>query len=94
MLLSNKALLDQLLLELSHPLLSRSFPPVCCCYRLFLSSLVSLSTKSLSSSCSCDEVPYSVADLVVNIVLVEVLGSLPLPLPLFHRACQSLPIPC
>ena len=73
--------LDPLSLVLPDPLSSGSFPPAhgpCC---LFLSSLVSLSPESLSASCCCDEVPFSVADSVVNVVMVKVLGALLLPLP-------------
>ena len=85
-LLTNEVLLDPLLLELSDPLSSGSFPPVhCLCW--FLSFLVSLSPESLSTSCCCHEVPCSVADSVVNVVLVEVLDALPLPLPLFCGVC-------
>ena len=84
MLFANEVLEDLQLLELSDPLSSGSFLPVRCPCWLFLSSLVYLVPESLSTSCCCEKVPCSVADSVVNNVLVEVLGTLPLPLPLFH----------
>ena len=88
MLLTDEVLLDPLLHELYYQLSSALFPPVRCPGWLFLSSLVSLSPESLSPSCCCDKVPCSIADSLVNVVLVEVLGALPLQLRLFHRACQ------
>ena len=71
MLFNDEVLLDPLSLELSDPLSSGLFLPARCSCWLFLSSLVSLSAESLSTSCCCDEVAFSVADLVMNIVLVE-----------------------
>ena len=87
MLCTDEALLDLLSLELSDPLSLGSFPPVRCLCLLYLPSLLSLSPESLSPSCCCDEVPFLVADSVLNVVLVEVLGALPLPLPLFRGVC-------
>ena len=84
MLFTNEVLLDPLSLELSELLSLGSFLPVRCPCWLFLSSLVYLVPESLSTSCCCEKVPCSVTDSVVNNVLVEVLGTLPLPLPLFH----------
>ena len=87
MLLTDKVLLDLLSLELPDTLSSRLFPPICCACWLFLSSFLSLSPEFLSPSCYCNEVPCSVADSVVNIILVEVLTALLVPLPLFHGVC-------
>ena len=72
MLFANEVLEDLQLLELSDPLSSGSFPPVCCPCWLFLSSLVSVSRESLCTSCYCAELPFSVTDSVVNVDLVEV----------------------
>ena len=83
-LLIDKALLDALSLELSNLLWSGSFSPVSYLRWLFLSFLASWSPESLSPSCCSNKVSCSVADLVVNIVLIEVLGALLLSLPLFR----------
>ena len=82
MLPTNEALMDSRSLELCDLLSSDSFPPKHYPTWLYLSSLVFLLLKSLSPSCYYDKVPCSVADLVANIVLVKVLGSLPLSLSL------------
>ena len=87
MLLADEVLQDPLSLEPFDPPSLQSFQPIRCSCCLFLSSLVFSSPQSLSPSCRCNEVPCSVADLVVNVVLVEVLGALLLPLPLFHGVC-------
>ena len=94
MLFTDEVLLDPLPLELSDPLSLSSFLPVRCAWWWFLSSLVVLSPESLSPSCCCNEVPCSVADSVVNVVLVEVLGAPPLPLPVFRGVYGYLSIPC
>ena len=88
MLFTDEVPLDPLSLELSDPLSSGLFPPVRCPCWLFLTSLVSLSPESLSPSCCCDKVCCSVADLMVNVVLVEVLDALLLRLPLFRGDCR------
>ena len=87
MLFTHEVLLDSLSVELSDPPSLWSFLPVHCPCWLFLSSIESVSPESLSPSCSYNEVLYLVADSMVNVVLVEVLGALPLPLPLFCGVC-------
>ena len=87
MLLSDEVLLEPLLLEVSDPLWSGSFPLVRCACWLFLSSRVFLSPKSVSTSSCYDHVPCSVANSVVNVVMFELLGALLLRLFLFRGDC-------
>ena len=87
MLCTDEALLDPTLQELPDPLSLGSFQPAHCPCCLFISSLVFSSPESLSSS-SCDEVPCLVADSVMNVNLVEVLGALLRPLHLFCGVCR------
>ena len=88
-----EVLQDPLLLEAFDPLLSGSCLPLHCLCWLFPSTLVSLSPKSLSASYCCHKVPGLVADIVVNITFVEILGTLLLPLHSFRIVNGSPSIP-